>query len=119
MNVDFTDSAARKIQSLIEEEANPNLLLRIYVTGGGCSGLQYGFTLDETSHPNDTLIQKTVDDDASKVVKVAVDAISLQYLTGAKVDYTEDLSGAQFIIHNPNAKTKCGCGSSFSVEEDD
>lgn len=115
--IEFTDSAAAKVKSLIDEEESPNLMLRVYITGGGCSGLQYGFTLDEALNPSDTLIEKQIDQDPSKSVKIVVDAVSLQYLFGAKVDYQEDLSGAQFIIHNPHAKTKCGCGSSFSVEE--
>lgn len=119
--IEFTDAAALKVKSLIDEEENPSLMLRVYITGGGCSGLQYGFTLDEATNPTDTLIEKTVaspaDPTKTDCVKIAVDAVSLQYLHGAKVDYKEDLSGAQFIIHNPQAKTKCGCGSSFSVEE--
>lgn len=117
--MDFTDAAARKVKELIDEEANSKLMLRVYITGGGCSGLQYGFTLDETLNANDMLIKKHVNNDPNMLVNVVVDAISLQYLMGAKVDYKEDLSGAQFIIHNPNAKTKCGCGSSFSIEEDE
>ncbi len=118
--IDFTDSAALKVKELIDEEANPELLLRVYITGGGCSGLQYGFTLDENVNPTDTLIDKKIETDPNQpTVRVAVDAVSLQYLMGAKIDYKEDLSGAQFIIHNPNAKTKCGCGSSFSVGDDE
>lgn len=113
--IEFTDQAALKVRELILEEGNPDLMLRIYITGGGCSGLQYGFTLDDVVNPNDTIIEKMAGD---QLVKVAVDAISLQYLIGAKVDYSEDASGAQFIIHNPNAKTRCGCGSSFSIEDE-
>ena len=115
--IEFTDNAALKVKELIDEENNSALMLRIYITGGGCSGLQYGFTLDETNNPTDTIINKTIQADPNTSVKMAIDAISLQYLMGAKVDYQEELSGGQFIIHNPNAKTKCGCGSSFSVED--
>lgn len=118
--LDFTDSAALKVKELIDEESNPNLLLRVYITGGGCAGLQYGFTLDEAVNPTDTVIDKTIHTHPEQpVVKMAIDAISLQYLMGAKIDYQEDVSGAQFIIHNPNAKTKCGCGSSFSVGDEE
>ncbi|EKD74570.1 MAG: iron-sulfur cluster insertion protein ErpA [uncultured bacterium] len=115
----FTDAALLKIKNLIDEENNQNLMLRVYITGGGCSGLQYGFTLDETCNLTDTLIEKMIETTSDKPkVKIIVDAVSLQYLTGAKVDYKEDISGAQFIIHNPQAKTQCGCGSSFSVDEE-
>ncbi|HAZ42425.1 MAG TPA: iron-sulfur cluster insertion protein ErpA [Methylococcaceae bacterium] len=104
----FTDSAAEKVGELIAEENNPNLKLRVYVTGGGCSGFQYGFTFDEDVNDDDTQIEKNG-------VTVLVDAMSVQYLTGAEIDYSDGLSGSQFVIRNPNAQTTCGCGSSFSV----
>jgi iron-sulfur cluster insertion protein len=104
----FTDNAAEKVSELIAEENNPNLKLRVYVTGGGCSGFQYGFTFDEEINDDDTQIEK-------KGVTVLVDSMSVQYLAGAEIDYTDGLSGSQFVIRNPNAQTTCGCGSSFSV----
>jgi len=110
MQVDlvFTASAANKVKALIEEEKNPNLKLRVYVTGGGCSGFQYGFTFDENVADDDTEVENAG-------VTLVVDPMSFQYLQGAEIDYKEDLSGAQFMINNPNAKTTCGCGSSFSI----
>ena len=104
----FTDTAANKVSELIKDEGNDNLSLRVYVTGGGCSGFQYGFTFDEEVNEDDTRIEKGG-------VTVLIDSMSIQYLAGAEIDYTEDLSGAQFVIRNPNASTTCGCGSSFSV----
>jgi iron-sulfur cluster insertion protein len=104
----FTDAAARKVMELIMEEANPSLKLRVYISGGGCSGFQYGFTFDEEAAEDD--IRVTNDG-----VTLVVDPMSFQYLMGAEVDYTENLQGAQFVIRNPNASTTCGCGSSFSV----
>jgi len=104
----FTDSAARKVKELIEEEGNPELKLRVFVSGGGCSGFQYGFTFDEVQNEDDTVMQK-------EGVTLLIDPMSLQYLGGAEIDYTEGLEGAQFVIRNPNAVTTCGCGSSFSV----
>jgi len=104
----FTDTAAAKVSELIAEEGNPDLMLRVYVQGGGCSGFQYGFTFDESANEDDTEIQKNG-------VKVLIDAMSIQYLSGAEIDYKEDVSGSQFVIRNPNASTTCGCGSSFSV----
>jgi iron-sulfur cluster insertion protein len=104
----FTDSAAAKVSELIAEEGNDNLKLRVYVTGGGCSGFQYGFTFDEEINEDDTQV-------ANGGVTVLIDAMSIQYLAGAQVDYKEDLSGAQFVIRNPSATTTCGCGSSFGV----
>jgi len=104
----FTTAAARKVRELISEENNPNLKLRVYISGGGCSGFQYGFTFDEQSADDDLAVIK-------EGVTLVVDPLSLQYLMGAEVDYTESLHGAQFVIRNPNAKTTCGCGSSFSV----
>ena len=104
----FTDSAAAKVKTLIEEEGNPELKLRVFVSGGGCSGFQYGFTFDEVINEDDTQMTKNG-------VTLLIDAMSLQYLGGAEIDYKEDLQGAQFVIKNPNATTTCGCGSSFSV----
>ena len=104
----FTDSAAEKVKKLIEEEKNPALNLRVFITGGGCSGFQYGFTFDENVQDGDAEIAKCG-------VKLLVDPMSIQYLRGAEIDYQEGLEGAQFIIKNPNAKTTCGCGSSFST----
>jgi iron-sulfur cluster insertion protein len=106
--LNFTDAAARKVGQLIEQEGNASLKLRVYVQGGGCSGFQYGFTFDEETQEGDTLIE-------NGGVTLLVDPMSVQYLLGAEIDYREDLSGAQFIIRNPNATTTCGCGSSFSV----
>jgi len=104
----FTDSAANKVKTLIEEEGNTDLKLRVFVTGGGCSGLQYGFTFDEISNEDDTVMEKNG-------VKLLIDPMSYQYLIGAEIDYTEGLEGAQFVIKNPSAASTCGCGSSFSV----
>jgi len=104
----FTTAAAHKVRELIAEENNPNLKLRVYISGGGCSGFQYGFTFDEQSAEDDLAV-------INEGVTLVVDPLSLQYLMGAEVDYTESLHGAQFVIRNPNAKTTCGCGSSFSV----
>jgi iron-sulfur cluster insertion protein len=104
----FTDSAARKVSELIAEEDNQELKLRVYVTGGGCSGFQYGFTFDEDVNEDDTQLEKNG-------VTLLIDSMSVQYLGGAEIDYKEDLSGSQFVIRNPNAATTCGCGSSFSV----
>ncbi|CAN5310432.1 iron-sulfur cluster insertion protein ErpA [soil metagenome] len=104
----FTDSAANKVRQLIEEEGNPDLKLRVFVQGGGCSGFQYGFTFDEETNEDDTTV-----DNAG--VTLLIDAMSYQYLTGAEIDYKEDLEGAQFVIKNPNATSTCGCGSSFSA----
>ena len=104
----FTDSAATKVGELIAEEGNEELMLRVYVQGGGCSGFQYGFTFDESVNEDDTQIEKNG-------VKVLIDSMSIQYLSGAEIDYREDASGAQFVIRNPNATTTCGCGSSFSA----
>jgi iron-sulfur cluster insertion protein len=104
----FTDSAAEKVGALIEEEGNDNLKLRVYISGGGCSGFQYGFTFDEEINEDDTQIENAG-------VTVLIDSMSVQYLNGAEIDYKEDVSGSQFVIRNPNASTTCGCGSSFSV----
>jgi iron-sulfur cluster insertion protein len=104
----FSAAAAAKIAELVREEGNPDLKLRVYISGGGCSGFQYGFSFDEQQAEDDLAVQR----DGTTLV---VDPLSLQYLMGAEVDYTDSLSGAQFVIRNPNAKTTCGCGSSFSV----
>ena len=106
--INFTDSAAQKVAQLIEEEGNPDLKLRVFVQGGGCSGFQYGFTFDEVVNEDDTPMTKNG-------VTLLIDAMSLQYLMGAEIDYKEDLQGAQFVIKNPNATSTCGCGSSFSA----
>ena len=104
----FSDAAAAKVRELVVEEGNPNLKLRVYITGGGCSGFQYGFTFDEERAEDDLAVDKDG-------VTLVVDPLSLQYLMGAEIDYSETLSGAQFVIRNPNAKTTCGCGSSFAA----
>ncbi len=104
----FTDSAAAKVAELVAEEGNPELKLRVFVQGGGCSGFQYGFTFDEIVNEDDTKMEKNG-------VTLLIDAMSLQYLVGAEIDYKDDLEGSQFVIRNPNATTTCGCGSSFSV----
>jgi iron-sulfur cluster insertion protein len=104
----FTDSAAQKVDSLIKAENNPNLKLRVFIAGGGCSGFQYGFTFDEELQDGDAQVE-------NQGVTLLIDPMSVQYLMGAEIDYKEDLEGAQFVIRNPNAATTCGCGSSFSV----
>ncbi|OGT35601.1 MAG: iron-sulfur cluster insertion protein ErpA [Gammaproteobacteria bacterium RIFCSPHIGHO2_12_FULL_37_14] len=131
----FTERAATKVWSLMEEDGNLNLKLRVYVTGGGCSGFQYGFTFTDEIQPDDTIISKSIqvkpgqveedDEDGDEegdsgngatTVQLLVDSLSFQYLAGAEIDYQEDIEGEQFIIRNPNAKTTCGCGSSFTAE---
>jgi len=104
----FTDAAATKVKNLIADEENPALKLRVYITGDGCSGFQYGFTFDDQMNDGDMTIEK-------QGVSLVVDPMSLQYLVGGSVDYTEGLEGSRFIVTNPNAKTTCGCGSSFSI----
>ena len=104
----FTDAAAIKVHELIQDEDNPDLMLRVFISGGGCSGFQYGFTFVEKTEEGDSSVE-------NQGVKLVVDPMSVQYLMGAEIDYKEDLQGAQFIIRNPNAATTCGCGSSFSV----
>ena len=104
----FTDAAAAKVSELIREESNPNLKLRVFVQGGGCSGFQYGFTFDENLEEGDTQVE-------NGGVTLLIDPMSIQYLAGAEIDYREDIEGAQFVIRNPNASTTCGCGSSFSM----
>ena len=107
-SVVLTDAAALKVGELISEEDNPDLMLRVFISGGGCSGFQYGFTFDESIEEGDSLVE-------NQGVTLLIDPMSVQYLMGAEVDYKEDLQGAQFIIRNPNAQTTCGCGSSFTV----
>lgn len=104
----FTDSAANKVKLLLQEEGNADLKLRVFVSGGGCSGFQYGFTFDEITNEDDTVLNKNG-------VQLLVDPMSYQYLVGAEIDYQEGLEGSQFVIKNPNAQSTCGCGSSFSV----
>lgn len=106
--VQFTEAAAQKVRALLDEEDNQNLKLRVFVTGGGCSGFQYGFTFDENQEEGDTRVDRGG-------VTLLVDPMSVQYLLGAEIDYKEDVQGAQFVIRNPNAATTCGCGNSFSV----
>lgn len=115
----FTQSAALKVAGLIDEEENPKLNLRVYITGGGCSGFQYGFTFDEViNEGQDQVVEKVVDEASERVVKLLIDPMSYLYLQGAEIDYREDINGAQFVIRNPNAKTTCGCGASFSVGDE-
>ena len=104
----FTDNAANKVKELISEEGNSDLKLRVFVSGGGCSGFQYGFTFDEVTNEDDTVFDKNG-------VQLLIDPMRFQYLVGAEIDYQEGLEGSQFVIKNPNATTTCGCGSSFSV----
>lgn len=111
--LNFTLAAALKVKSLIDEEGNPSLNLRVYITGGGCSGFQYGFTFDEVINNDDIVIEKELPSAGS--VKLLIDPMSGTYLQGGEIDYREDAAGAQFVIKNPNAKTTCGCGSSFSA----
>ena len=107
--VEITEAAKNKIIDLLIDENNPKLMLRTFVQGGGCSGFQYGFTFDDTVNEDD--FEFPLDDK----FKVIIDAMSMQYITGAEIDYKEDVMGSQFAIKNPNAQTSCGCGSSFSV----
>ena len=104
----FTASAASKVKQLIDEEGNPDLKLRVFVTGGGCSGFQYGFTFDEVVNEDDTSMERNG-------VTLLIDPMSFQYLAGAEIDYQESAEGAQFVIKNPNATSTCGCGSSFTA----
>ena len=106
--INFSDAAAAKVKELLAEEANPDLRLRVFVQGGGCSGFQYGFTFDETVNDDDTAVDKDG-------VQLLIDPMSYQYLFGAEIDYKDDLEGAQFVIRNPNATSTCGCGSSFTA----
>ena len=106
--INFSDNAVKKVKELIAEEGTPDLKLRVFVSGGGCSGFQYGFTFEETINEDDTKVEKDN-------VVLLIDPISLQYLTGAEIDYQDNVQGSQFVIKNPNATTTCGCGSSFSA----
>ena len=106
--LNFTDAAASKVKELIEEEKNPALMLRVFVSGGGCSGFQYGFTFEESANDDDTRVERNG-------VTLLIDPLSFQYLSGAEIDYQDGLEGSQFVIKNPQAKTTCGCGSSFST----
>ena len=106
--ITFTDRAAAKVRELREEEGNPALKLRVYITGGGCSGFQYGFSFEDVAAEDDSVIERDG-------IAVLVDPMSFQYLVGSEVDYTEGLEGARFVINNPNAATTCGCGASFSI----
>ena len=107
-SINLTASAVRKVQQLVTEEENANLKLRVYITGGGCSGFQYGFSFDENAAEDDTAIEEGG-------VTLLVDPMSFQYLVGSEVDYTEGLEGSRFVVNNPNATTTCGCGASFSI----
>ena len=109
--IQMSDAAANKVKSLITEEENPDLKLRVYITGGGCSGFQYGFTFDEAINDGDTVIEKNG-------VIMVIDSMSLQYLVGGVVDYIEGLEGSRFLVNNPNATSTCGCGSSFSIQSE-
>ena len=113
--INFTASAAHKVFELIQDEGNFDLKLRVYITGGGCSGFQYGFTFDETQQSDDIAVSRAVEESDEAHVTLLIDPMSFQYLKGADIDYIEDVSGEQFVIRNPNAKTTCGCGSSFSI----
>ncbi|MEJ1964566.1 MAG: iron-sulfur cluster insertion protein ErpA [Gammaproteobacteria bacterium] len=106
----FSDSAVAKVRELITEEGNPNLKLRVYVSGGGCSGFQYGFAFEEVAGESDLIVER-------EGVRVIIDPVSLQYLSGAQIDFQDGLDGSRFVIKNPNAKSTCGCGSSFSTAE--
>ncbi|NVK21890.1 MAG: iron-sulfur cluster insertion protein ErpA [Kangiellaceae bacterium] len=108
MSITITQAASKKVRTLIDEEQNDNLKLRVFVTGGGCSGFQYGFSFDEKQNDVDTVIEQDG-------IKVLVDPLSFQYLMGSEVDYTEGLQGSRFLINNPQAKSTCGCGSSFTI----
>lgn len=124
----FTDNAALKVYQLIQEEGNANLNLRVFITGGGCSGFKYGFTFDENVNVDDMVIAKKINQEspedeeeggsasaAAIQVNLLIDSMSFQYLAGAEIDYREDIEGSRFVIRNPNAQTTCGCGSSFSA----
>lgn len=116
-SINITQNAADKVAALITEENKPNLKLRIYITGGGCSGFEYGFTFDEQVADDDCVIELKSTNDCT--VQFLIDALSYPYLKDAEIDYISDIQGEQFVIRNPNAKTTCGCGSSFSMEEED
>ncbi|MCL9684586.1 iron-sulfur cluster insertion protein ErpA [Legionella maioricensis] len=117
-DISFSVSAADKVAELIKEEDNFNLNLRVSITGGGCSGFQYGFSFDEEINEDDTIIEQLCSDNKS-TVKLLIDSMSYQYLHDAEIDYIKGIQGEQFVIRNPNAKTTCGCGSSFSMDDED
>ncbi|KTD34199.1 iron-sulfur cluster assembly accessory protein family protein [Legionella moravica] len=117
-DVHFSVSAADKVAELIREEDNFNLNLRVSITGGGCSGFQYGFSFDEQINDDDTIVEQQCSDGQSSV-KLLIDSMSYQYLHEAEIDYIQGIQGEQFVIRNPNAKTTCGCGSSFSMDDED
>ncbi|KTC66170.1 chaperone involved in Fe-S cluster assembly and activation; hesB-like (plasmid) [Legionella adelaidensis] len=116
--INFTQSAADKVAALIAEEENPHLNLRVYITGGGCSGFQYGFTFDDSIQEDDMIVEQQCSN-SDNSVKLLIDSMSYQYLKNAEIDYVQGIQGEQFVIRNPNAKTTCGCGSSFSIEDDE
>lgn len=114
--ISCTDAAAKRVQELLAEEGNYNLKLRVYITGGGCSGFQYGFAFDENLKEDDTIVSKVISlGEETVTINVVVDALSMMYLVGAQIDYQESLQGAHFIVTNPNAQTTCSCGSSFAL----
>lgn len=117
-DIQFSVNAANKVAELIKEEDNPNLNLRVSITGGGCSGFQYGFSFDEEINEDDTIVEQQCTNGESSV-KLVVDSMSYQYLHDAEIDYVQGIQGEQFVIRNPNAKTTCGCGSSFSIADED
>jgi len=117
-NILFSTNAADKVAALITEENNPDLNLRIYITGGGCSGFQYGFTFDATIQEDDTIIEQKCSK-SDQLIKLLIDPLSYPYLKNAEIDYVQNIQGEQFVIRNPNAKTTCGCGSSFSIDEEE
>lgn len=116
--IHFSVAAADKVAMLIQEENNPSLNLRVYISGGGCSGFQYGFTFDAEIQPDDNVIEQTCTDQVTRI-KLLVDSLSFPYLKNAEIDYVQGIQGEQFVIRNPNAKTTCGCGSSFSIDEEE
>lgn len=114
--ISCTNAAAKRVQELLAEEGNYNLKLRVYITGGGCSGFQYGFAFDENLKEDDTVISKGISvDEETFTIHIVVDALSMMYLSGAIIDYQESLQGAHFVVKNPNAQTTCSCGSSFAL----
>ena len=115
--IGITEAASKRVLSLVKEENNPNLRLRVYITGGGCAGFQYGFSFDEKQQPDDIIVTKQCENgDLEGTIAIIIDPLSMTYLDGAQVDYTEGLHGAYFSIKNPNAATTCSCGASFSIE---
>lgn len=116
--IHFSVNAADKVAQLIQDENNPNLYLRLSINGGGCSGFQYSFSFDETINEDDTVIEQSCSDGVTKV-KLVIDSMSYPYLHDAEIDYSQGIQGEQFVIRNPNAKTTCGCGSSFSLDDDE